>query len=176
MKHGILETAILPLAWEKETISNCPSWLAHLSTWNSVSMVSHSRNTWMKPAAVKSLSVSVSGRRIPEVYVMFSWASEKKSLSGQHLYYVHINSEGHNRTKIPSEILAVESRCSCLGNFSLSNRIFCLWLEESKVVKTSFYLQVAEKPNLKPVILCSRYLQWMGKWALCDFWWSILPF
>lgn len=113
MKHGILETAILPLAWEKETISNWMSWLAHLSNWNSVSMVSRSQNTPMKPVAVKSLSVSVSGRRIPQIYVMFSWASKKKSLSGQHLYYVHINSVGYSGTEIPPAILAVESRCPC---------------------------------------------------------------
>lgn len=76
-------------------------------------MVSRSQNTPMKPVAVKSLSVSVSGRRIPQIYVMFSWASKKKSLSGQHLYYVHINSVGYNGTEIPPAILAVESRCPC---------------------------------------------------------------
>lgn len=76
-------------------------------------MVSRSQITPMKLVAVKSLSVSVSGRRIPEIYVMFSWASKKISLCGQHLYYVYINSVGYNGTEMPSEISAVESKCPC---------------------------------------------------------------
>lgn len=105
--------------------------------------------------------------RIPEICVMFRWASRKISLCGQHLYYVHINSVGCMEKK--SHLKYWLLRASKRANFSLSNWLFQLSLKASKRVKTSLYLQEAQKPSLRPVTLSSRYLQWMGKRALCDF-------